>query len=190
MLGENGVPEGIRTPDLRFRKPLLYPAELPGRGRARLAAPRQAHYSRKAMTRSRAISLCLMLLAWSEARAETCAGASAPLEGRGSARERLEIEMPNGRVLRQAGLALFAPTPDGRARFETARRALQARLDAGDVEAPAPLPPEDRWGRITGHFQIAGENVGAWLARSGLARAAPLAGDPCGRILLNAEAKA
>ena len=25
-----GVPEGIRTPDLRFRKPLLYPAELPG----------------------------------------------------------------------------------------------------------------------------------------------------------------
>ena len=26
-----GVPEGIRTPDLRFRKPLLYPAELPGR---------------------------------------------------------------------------------------------------------------------------------------------------------------
>ncbi len=29
-----GVPEGIRTPDLRFRKPLLYPAELPGRARS------------------------------------------------------------------------------------------------------------------------------------------------------------
>ncbi len=28
-----GVPEGIRTPDLRFRKPLLYPPELPGRDR-------------------------------------------------------------------------------------------------------------------------------------------------------------
>lgn len=27
----NGVPEGIRTPDPRFRKPVLYPAELPGR---------------------------------------------------------------------------------------------------------------------------------------------------------------
>ena len=27
----NGGPEGTRTPDLRFRKPLLYPAELPGR---------------------------------------------------------------------------------------------------------------------------------------------------------------
>ena len=27
---ENGVPEGSRTPDLRFRKPPLYPAELPG----------------------------------------------------------------------------------------------------------------------------------------------------------------
>lgn len=26
-----GGPEGTRTPDLRFRKPLLYPAELPGR---------------------------------------------------------------------------------------------------------------------------------------------------------------
>lgn len=26
----NGVPEGSRTPDPRFRKPVLYPAELPG----------------------------------------------------------------------------------------------------------------------------------------------------------------
>lgn len=25
-----GLPEGIRTPDPRFRKPVLYPAELPG----------------------------------------------------------------------------------------------------------------------------------------------------------------
>ncbi|CAH1659459.1 hypothetical protein CHELA20_53216 [Hyphomicrobiales bacterium] len=30
-----GVPEGIRTPDLRFRKPLLYPAELPGQSHNR-----------------------------------------------------------------------------------------------------------------------------------------------------------
>jgi hypothetical protein len=30
VLFAGGVPEGIRTPDLRFRKPLLYPAELPG----------------------------------------------------------------------------------------------------------------------------------------------------------------
>ena len=28
---ENGVSEGIRTPDPRFRKPVLYPAELPRR---------------------------------------------------------------------------------------------------------------------------------------------------------------
>jgi hypothetical protein len=27
---KHGVPEGIRTPDPRFRKPVLYPAELPG----------------------------------------------------------------------------------------------------------------------------------------------------------------
>jgi hypothetical protein len=30
LLTYYGVPEGIRTPDRRFRKPLLYPAELPG----------------------------------------------------------------------------------------------------------------------------------------------------------------
>ena len=29
-LPEIGVPEGNRTPDPRFRKPVLYPAELPG----------------------------------------------------------------------------------------------------------------------------------------------------------------
>jgi hypothetical protein len=34
MLKKHGVPEGIRTPDPRFRKPVLYPAELPGLTRA------------------------------------------------------------------------------------------------------------------------------------------------------------
>jgi hypothetical protein len=34
--GLSSAPEGIRTPDLRFRRPTLYPAEL----RARGAAPR------------------------------------------------------------------------------------------------------------------------------------------------------
>ena len=33
-----GGPEGTRTPDLRFRKALLYPAELPGRAPSRLAS--------------------------------------------------------------------------------------------------------------------------------------------------------
>jgi hypothetical protein len=34
---QHGGPEGTRTPDLRFRKALLYPAELPGRvARARV----------------------------------------------------------------------------------------------------------------------------------------------------------
>jgi hypothetical protein len=32
ILHGNGVPERIRTSDPRFRKPMLYPAELPGRG--------------------------------------------------------------------------------------------------------------------------------------------------------------
>ena len=39
LRGVNGVPERIRTSDLRFRKPLLYPAELRGRG-GFLAYPR------------------------------------------------------------------------------------------------------------------------------------------------------
>lgn len=33
-----GVPEGSRTPDPRFRKPVLYPAELPGRATATFGA--------------------------------------------------------------------------------------------------------------------------------------------------------
>ena len=38
-VSRNGVPEGNRTPDPRFRKPVLYPAELPGRlGRRTQAA--------------------------------------------------------------------------------------------------------------------------------------------------------
>jgi hypothetical protein len=41
-----GVPEGIRTPDLRFRKPSLYPAELPGRRHGRDENPPGAVPSR------------------------------------------------------------------------------------------------------------------------------------------------
>lgn len=37
-----GVPEGNRTPDPRFRKPVLYPAELPGPLRPPAAAGRRA----------------------------------------------------------------------------------------------------------------------------------------------------
>jgi hypothetical protein len=37
-----GVPEGIRTPDPRFRKPVLYPAELRGPARLLTQAPASA----------------------------------------------------------------------------------------------------------------------------------------------------
>ena len=37
----DGVPEGIRTPDPRFRKPVLYPAELPGLGRSHTVQSRK-----------------------------------------------------------------------------------------------------------------------------------------------------
>ena len=37
-----GVPEGNRTPDPRFRKPVLYPAELPGRLNPPAASDRRA----------------------------------------------------------------------------------------------------------------------------------------------------
>lgn len=52
------------------------------------------------------------------------------------------------------------------------------------------MPPEDRWGRITTHLHARGENVGAWLAGGGWARVSPSVSDTCGRLLLNAEAKA
>jgi hypothetical protein len=38
-----GVPEGTRTPDLRFRKPPLYPAELPGQNATSLTAAVREH---------------------------------------------------------------------------------------------------------------------------------------------------
>ena len=195
MLGEDGVPEGIRTPDLRFRKPLLYPAELPGRGRsAPEGAARQAHYSRKALTRSRAISLALALLAPTQAplqaAAQTCPGQREAVGEAARVNERLEIELSDGRLLRQTGLAPFPKTPEGRARHEAARQAIAARLRGATIEAPSPLPQEDRWGRISGHLLANGASLGAWLAAAGLMRAAPEAGDPCGRLILSAEAKA
>jgi micrococcal nuclease len=194
MFGENGVPEGIRTPDLRFRKPLLYPAELPGRGAApqsvKASVLRLAHYSRKVMARSRAILFLAALVLSGPALAQNCAGPLAPVGKALSVRERLEIELSDGRRFAQAGLAPFSATRDGPARFEAARAALSHSLQDGVMEAPAALPPEDRWGRITTHLYVRGENLGVWLAGAGRARVAPAGSDPCGRLLLNAEAKA
>ena len=51
-----GVPEGNRTPDPRFRKPVLYPAELPGRLRppaAAAGAPRSGPLGPRAVTARR-----------------------------------------------------------------------------------------------------------------------------------------
>jgi hypothetical protein len=45
-----GVPEGIRTPDLRFRKPPLYPAELPGRTPNARLASRATRFDQRAQS--------------------------------------------------------------------------------------------------------------------------------------------
>lgn len=130
------------------------------------------------------------LLASSPALGQGCAGALAPIGQAERVRERLEIVLADGRVLAQAGLAPFSLNGDGPARFEAARRALSRHLAGEALQGPAALPAEDRWGRIGAHFHLRSENLGAWLARSGLARVAPAAGDPCGRLLLENETKA
>jgi hypothetical protein len=173
---------------------LLYPAELPGRGAAppcpKDGVQRLAHYSRKVMTRSRAIPFLAALLLPGQALAQNCAGPLAPVGQAALVRERLEIELSDGRRFSQAGLAPFSTSREGPARFEAARDALSRRLQGIVMEAPVALPVEDRWGRITTHLHARGENLGAWLAGAGWARVAPAGADPCGRILLNAEAKA
>jgi hypothetical protein len=151
---------------------------------------RLAHYSRKVMTRSRAIPFLAALLLPGHTLAQTCAGPPAPVGQAAVVRERLEIELSDGRRLAQAGLAPFSATRDGTARFEAARDALTRHLQGAILVAPAALPPEDRWGRITTHLHARGENVGAWLAGGGWARVSPAGADPCGRLLLDAEAKA
>ena len=194
ILKVNGVPEGIRTPDLRFRKPLLYPAELPGRGLSTPAPTfgdrRATHYSRKRASRSRAIPVIGCLLASAPAMAQACGGPLAPIGAAAHVRERLEIALEDGRLAAQAGLAPFAQTARDRGRFEIARTALEARLSGVSLAAPVPLPREDRWGRITGHFHTGPDNLGLWLAATGLARVAPAPGDACGHLFLDAEAKA
>jgi hypothetical protein len=151
---------------------------------------RVAHYSRKVMTRSRAILFLAALVLPGPTMAQNCVGPLAPVGKALSVRERLEIELSDGRRFAQAGLAPFSLTQDGPARFEAAREALSQRLQDAVIEAPAALPPEDRWGRITTHLHVRGENLGVWLAGAGWARVAPAGSDPCGRLLLNAEAKA
>lgn len=189
MLGETGVPEGIRTPDLRFRKPLLYPAELPGRtGPARAAPERASHYSPKARMRSRAIWVAGALLSGSAA-ADTC---PPPLEMAGEAvrvTDRLEIALADGRLLRQPGLAPFSG-PAARSGAQRARDAVARRLDEEPLEAPARLPAEDRWGRISAPLFFAGENLGVWLAARGLVRVQPASDEACAGSMLAAEAKA
>ena len=173
---------------------MLYPAELPGRGLSSLAVPfdngRPVHYSRKQAMRSRAIPFILLLLASPSAFAQSCGGPLAPMGTALHVRERLEVELEDGRLAAQAGLAPFAPTTRDWARFDIARAALEARIAGAALGARAPLPREDRWGRMTAHLHAGTENLGLWLAAAGLVRVAPGPHDACGRLLLDAEAKA
>jgi micrococcal nuclease len=131
-----------------------------------------------------------MLFVSGQALAQSCTG---PLASTGvgvRVRERLEIELDDGRLLAQEGLAPFSRSHDGPTRFEAARDALEKRVGGARLEALAPVPAEDRWGRIVGQIHARGENLGLWLVTQGLARVEPSTGAACGRILLIAEAKA
>jgi len=140
--------------------------------------------------RSRGMRLILLLLASPPAIAQSCDGPLVPLGTALQVRERLEIALGEDRVASQAGLAPFGRSPRDSARFEMARAALEARVAGAMLAAPAPLPPEDRWGRITGHLHAGPVNLGLWLAAAGLVRVAPFPRDTCGGRFLQAEAKA
>ena len=184
LFGKTGVPEGIRTPDLRFRKPLLYPAELPGRS--------AGHYSPKAIRRSRAICLAgLGLIASGLAQAQTCPQPAQEVGRVAKIHPRIEIELADGRLLKPLHLAPFEATPRGATQAARARTSVEAWSRAESISLPARLPLADRWGRIlTPIFLRSGENLTLHLVSKGLGRVGPSLTDPCLAPLLAAEIQA
>lgn len=178
----DGVPEGIRTPDLRFRKPLLYPAELPGR---------VLHYSRKACLRSSAISFLLLMLLIQPVWAEPCPPPAQQAPAVARIRERLDIELSDGRLIKLLHLAPFEATRRGAAQSAKAKTALEQWLGQDPLTLPARLPLADRWGRLaTPAYTREGTDIGLTLIAQGLARVAPTRLDECVAPLLAAEAQA
>ena len=152
--------KGVRTPDLRFRKPLLYPAELPGLASA--APSRDLPYHER-MTRSsdsprpprfsptRHVLACVLLasvvlacaggavlLAGSPSIAAPIPAASAcPAAGIeeatvASVDQRLEVHLKDGRVLCLAGFEPVRPTPDN-PDFDTIARDVLAKVLAKPI---------------------------------------------------------
>ncbi len=184
MSGETGVPEGIRTPDLRFRKPLLYPAELPGRTRA--------HYSRKGQRRSSAISLASALLAGLglSGPALACDGRFARAGEPVTVNARLEIALSDELLLRPEGLAPFPANPQGADRMRTASIELANYLSGKILFVHEGAGAADRWGRITAPLRTgAGQDLANWLVGLGLVRADPVK-MACAPDLYAAEARA
>ena len=104
-----GDPDRIRTCDLRFRKPLLYPAELPGRAR---------HYSPKALIRSRALCFALLALLWPGlGLAQTCPRPEQNAGPAAKVHSRREIELQDGRLIRAPHLAPFEASARGSSRM-------------------------------------------------------------------------
>ena len=166
---------------------MLYPAELPGRS--------ALHYSRKALSRSRAICLLALLVLASPAPAQTqplaCPNPSTPVGAMARIRERLEIELTDGRLIKLAHIAPFEASPRGAMRRQYAQAALESWLATGDVMVPERLPLADRWGRIlTSAATSRGETIGLKLVSQGLARVGPSQRDACLPALLAAEEKA
>ena len=180
---KTGVPEGIRTPDLRFRKPLLYPAELPGRAR---------HYSRKARNHSRALGWALMSLVWmGPSLAQTCPKPEQNVGPVIKIHSRLELELRDGRLIKPIHLMGFEPSARGAARMAQAQAALQDWTRGQALALPQRLPLPDRWGRLlTPAFLASGEDIGLKLVAQGLMRVGPNQTDPCLAPLLAAEIQA
>src|ERR1700709_213593 len=96
--GWPGVPEGIRTPDLRFRKPLLYPAELPGHACTGTIARGREKVRLRAVW---PIAFGALHAACVAARGECDPGGSPGTVM--SVNERAELRLTDGRTIKLAG---------------------------------------------------------------------------------------
>ena len=186
-----GGPERSRTSDLRFRKPLLYPAELRDRGSRFSTGLRVAHRPGDNPRHGPALQFCVIFFvavplirrAPARAAAKVASGKSGDRNGR--------------RRARRAHIGAVRRPRNAARRHRGDRR--QPRRFAESLWPGRPLrleqlgPEHDRYGRLVGFAFIGetGRSLQQALIEAGLARvSARLGGKACAEALLRAETAA
>ena len=176
----NGVPGMIRTCDLRFRKPLLYPAELRRRTRR--------HLKRLgSLAASGALFVTLSGVVYASETAD-CAPQHLETTQNVIAVAALELTLAPAQKLALSGLYI-PPPQQAEAKAEMSRWLAGLKISFNPLSA-AP----DRYGRIPADVfmsDAAAEYVQARLLRKGLALRLPVSADtPCRAVLAEAEQQA